>query len=90
MFSAEYFKTLLFSYVPVCSSLASRTCYAGSAHNPTIVGVCKSPLLRRKYHLKGPPCALLPQQLFICLQTPDQNFFPPSLLLFSCTLHWHQ
>lgn len=43
MFSDEYFKMLLLSYIPVCSFLTSRSSYSGCAHNLTIVGVRASP-----------------------------------------------
>lgn len=63
MFSAEYFKMLLFSYIPCLFLLGiqeqllwlrsqSRHCWY------------KRPLLGRKCHLKGSSYALLPDQLF--------------------------
>lgn len=81
MFSVEYFKMLLLSYIPclfplgiqeqllwLCSQ--SRHCW------------CKSLSWGEKCHLKGSSCALLPDRLFICLQISDQDSFPPSLLPF--------
>jgi len=73
MFSADYFKTFLFSYIPCLFLLGIQDqllWLCSQSHHCW----CKSPLLRRKCHLKGPSCALLPDQLFICLQISGQNF----------------
>lgn len=89
IFSAEYFKMLLLSYIPCLFLLGIQEQLlwpCSQSHHCQ----CKSLSWGEKCHLKGSSCALPPDRLFICFQISDQNFFPPSLLPLRYILHCYQ